>query len=119
MRFCTLVEVGNLKGDLESTLKKYSNEFIPIPGIREDVTKYMLQRREGENRYIMMVSKNENPPCMIKKDYDFMISVQGTNENRAKEMIIEFREKTGIQTRDAPKHLHDLFDNINRLFGIK
>ena len=102
--------VGNLDGDLEEVISRYSHEFGLVPGILNPYAKkYAYFQEESQGRYMIMVSHGSlNKQQGL--DYDMILTVMGHSQETAKAIADDFEKKTGNSLRQAPEHLKKTYN---------
>ena len=112
------IRIGNFPGYIGDLAKKYSPNFMRVPGGRPEIHKYgWILREKAGNRtesYIIMVSNQilEDPT------FNMMLTVFGPRKQRVSRLRRGFEKKTGIKTIPAPEHVKRNYEGITYLMGI-
>ncbi len=112
MKLYCRARVSDYSGDIEELAKKYSKDFVHLPVGREDVDKYALCMKTKAGLYVLMISHCDLP----NPDYNTIMSVMGPRPKKVKRLMVDWKTKSGVKTRRAPKHLDDVFQDIARYF---
>ena len=94
----TYTRVADFDGDLGELAKAFSKGAVEVPFFRDDVRKFGF--KVGE--YLLMISQSQgerNP------EYNFILTVTGPDIIQAHHVAMDFQERTGFQTREAPERL--------------
>lgn len=97
----TEIRVCSYEGDFQELLGRYSPKFIPI-GIGEaNVKKYGLIEREGDEKYLVMVSR-----CSPTTNwYNLMISVTGAEAEKTRAKMSRFEQLVEVPLLEAPEEI--------------
>ncbi len=109
-------KVGWYHGNSADLAKRCSPDFIPMPMGREEVEKYAMIIKERNNSYMVMISNMEKRSS--EQQYNTILTVTGSQEQRTKEIIDELAGKTGIEMRPAPDWLMERQRTALRIFGF-
>ncbi|MFZ3077734.1 MAG: hypothetical protein WA139_04720 [Candidatus Aenigmatarchaeota archaeon] len=114
MRMFSEIKVAEYSGSIEDLIGKQPYKFFNVPIGRNDVTKYASVIREGNDSFVLMISRTgEN---FRNKDFNIEMSVQGAKESRVKEISKDVQERMGIETRQAPPYVYKNAEIFQKVF---
>lgn len=107
----TEVRISLYSGDIGQVVRKYSDKFMPWPFGRPDNPKLLLPWKEGDDFYHIIVDQSET--VVPHYNYNIIVSVTGTKEERTKQIMGDLEEKLEIKLREAPDFLRNLFGTMS------
>jgi hypothetical protein len=114
------VRVGVCFRDVGELIRKYSEKAICIPHSKKDTRAYGIYLEEDDGPYYVFI--HEYLQTGFRDDFNVIIGIIGTGEERTEEIMREIGEKTGIITKPAHplmKMKYDIFARaVDRLENL-